>query len=498
MSDNGNVPKGNENYFEILNDDTSDGSNSPNRKKSKKRKSDESKSLEVTQLQYNSLVAAIEKLKYENQQILSAFEQTKKAYEAIKIENQMLKAQSRDEIPECLIEDADLDNDDDGNSNVSSDTENSDDETNMESDVHFPKLDFKPTQKSKVTITAKSVPKKNKPPIFVVYNINQKDLSVSLQKIFKHKNFSFNLINRNCLNLSTFTLEDYNNAKQFLLNSKFKFYTYTPRETKPFSLVLTKLCPTFDKEEILEYLKNLKLNIEILNLKSLGNGKWIIQLSKNSNIVEFKRIRYILNCKIGIENVKNNRPIQCKNCQRFNHVASNCNMPYRCVKCGESHGPNNCKIPNKENNNKDVTTTDPVTGLVIKRVGFPVKCINCNVEGHTASSKQCPKRVEILMNIKNKKKVVEHKKISITNSLVKTGMSYSASVRNANPDVSHNIENNSNFNFMDSECKRLLGGSIFKCVSKISEFSNSYSKLRNDEEKTNSLFNLLISMRLNG
>lgn len=62
---------------------------------------------------------------------------------------------------------------------------------------------------------------------------------------------------------------------------------------------------------------------------------------------------------------------QCKKCQRFFHAASQCHMPYRCVKCAENHAPGCC--PLDQSNNK----TKP-------------KCVNCKGE-HTANdAKQCP------------------------------------------------------------------------------------------------------------
>ncbi|XP_017481195.1 PREDICTED: RNA-directed DNA polymerase from mobile element jockey-like [Rhagoletis zephyria] len=72
------------------------------------------------------------------------------------------------------------------------------------------------------------------------------------------------------------------------------------------------------------------------------------------------------------EKLKPMVPSQCKNCQRFTHVASNCYLPYRCVKCIDTHGPGECKIPQKENNNKEHVYTDSETGQLIKKIGIPV------------------------------------------------------------------------------------------------------------------------------
>lgn len=42
-------------------------------------------------------------------------------------------------------------------------------------------------------------------------------------------------------------------------------------------------------------------------------------------------------------------PIMCACCQRAGHTAVNCNLDYRCVKCTDKHGPENCTIKKNEN-----------------------------------------------------------------------------------------------------------------------------------------------------
>jgi hypothetical protein len=62
------------------------------------------------------------------------------------------------------------------------------------------------------------------------------------------------------------------------------------------------------------------------------------------------------------------RPTQCFKCQLFGHAATNCNRPYRCVKCVDQHEPGQCKRTTREGN---------------------ASCVNCKGE-HPAKSVDCP------------------------------------------------------------------------------------------------------------
>ena len=73
---------------------------------------------------------------------------------------------------------------------------------------------------------------------------------------------------------------------------------------------------------------------------------------------------------------------QCHRCQKFGHGLRNCNLPPRCVKCGEAHLTEGCALPRKaslvENNNAQQHKPS-------------VKCANCN-GNHTANFRGCTAR----------------------------------------------------------------------------------------------------------
>ncbi|GFW86180.1 nucleic-acid-binding protein from transposon X-element [Trichonephila clavipes] len=66
---------------------------------------------------------------------------------------------------------------------------------------------------------------------------------------------------------------------------------------------------------------------------------------------------------------RNSRPTQCYNCNFFHHASQNCSMKTRCLKCGSGHGTGQCEIKEK--------LLNPTY-------------INCNAQGHMASSTECP------------------------------------------------------------------------------------------------------------
>jgi hypothetical protein len=78
------------------------------------------------------------------------------------------------------------------------------------------------------------------------------------------------------------------------------------------------------------------------------------------------------------------RPTQCHRCQRYGHSANNCALPFRCVKCLETHEPGKCARTTRE--------------------GQP-SCVNCGTEGHASNSTTCPaylKHVEAITARKQK------------------------------------------------------------------------------------------------
>lgn len=139
-----------------------------------------------------------------------------------------------------------------------------------------------------------------------------------------------------------------------------------------------------EEEDIAEIKSSIETNenIKIVNITQLKtkhsmnkNTKlpiFVIQCSPDTNLTHIYKIKSLHHQKVTWEQLKKrNEIIQCFKCQRLGHVAANCNLDYRCVKCAEQHDPGECQIKEKiEDSN--------------------IYCVNCAKSGHPASFKGCP------------------------------------------------------------------------------------------------------------
>ena len=135
-------------------------------------------------------------------------------------------------------------------------------------------------------------------------------------------------------------------------------------------------------EEILEELNGLNIeNVNILKVTPLrmrskkGNtnnnaSTFIVQISADSKNSNLTNIHSLIHHVVKWEHLRKDIIAQCKKCQRTGHVASNCDMEFRCVKCAEKHNAGACNLG--KNIDKSL-----------------LYCVNCNQFGHPASYKGC-------------------------------------------------------------------------------------------------------------
>lgn len=354
------------------------------------------------------------------------------------------------------------------------------------------------------------------PPIIKIYNINVRELTRKLKGFLGHELFNMKLINSKMVELKLAKIEDHSKVRSFLENENLSHYTYTPSDAKPYTLMVKGLSGTYEESDLREFINEKQKDLVIKSIVKLEGDRWIVRLDGGSDVQSFRRLEYLLNNKVSIEDHKRTGLLQCRNCQRFGHVSTNCRMGYRCVKCGQSHGPQKCEIPPKGKENEEILTRDPDTGKVIKVPKRPVHCINCKTDGHVASAKNCPKRIKILEKIEENKKasaksndknneiVTTATEIRNPIPMVKSTISYSNAARMANrtpvattPSAAGAMEQaNAAMGMFDSECKRLLGKDFLTCLTKIGDFAAKYRELDTDDKRTNALFGLLLSMKL--
>ncbi|CAD6222054.1 GSCOCG00005314001-RA-CDS, partial [Cotesia congregata] len=167
--------------------------------------------------------------------------------------------------------------------------------------------------------------------------------------------------------------------KIVLIKNNYQFYTFTPRGEKLKSLLLKGMSEDTTPEIVLEDLK--AKNIPSVEFKKVSELKFkrdgeerrhlIVQITQTSSLKELFKIKHVCYLKARWERLRRSRILQCRKCQRLGHTAANCQMEYRCVKCGSSsHAPAQCPL-------KDQTT----------RENF--KCANCGKAGHPANYAGC-------------------------------------------------------------------------------------------------------------
>lgn len=152
-------------------------------------------------------------------------------------------------------------------------------------------------------------------------------------------------------------------------------------------------------------------------------------------------------------------------------------MEFRCVKCGESHTPGECKI--KESDGRDA-----------------LSCILCKQKGHPASYRSCPVYKEIEKK-KEEKKIALHDKIrnryEMFNNYSNKNFSYANALKNNNKKNSFNDSNvnNNNTNYTNNSNSILenLNNNMLLILQKINTVESKINKNTNDIKYLYEMFN---------
>lgn len=196
------------------------------------------------------------------------------------------------------------------------------------------------------------------------------------------------------------SIADYKKANEIFKSTQTMHFTFTPKSEKPKSFVLRGLSNNTEEQEIQKELDEMNIpNVKIVNVRRIITRKseaenfkiplFVVQTSPDSIAANLLKIRFLDHVVVHWEPLKKRLYTQCRRCQRLNHVSANCQMPYRCVKCGESHEPGKCKI----------TVNSQRTELF---------CILCQSYGHPASFSGCPKIKQHLENIEKQKETASN------------------------------------------------------------------------------------------
>lgn len=219
------------------------------------------------------------------------------------------------------------------------------------------------------------------PPIVIHNYKNFHELLKDIKEVVKN-DFTTKIISDKVkVNLNT--IEDFRNLKSFCTTNNIEFHSFRDPYSKTFNCVIKDMHTIYSEIEIFNelsksypvkkvsrlYGKNrAPLPICAVELEDNVKGRSILNLNK-----------FIYSVVKVLPRSNNNKPIQCKNCQRFNHTQANCGLRPRCVRCKGDHHYSKCNIPKN--------STTPI-------------CVNCG-KNHTANWRGCEYYKEILKSKTN-------------------------------------------------------------------------------------------------
>ena len=334
-------------------------------------------------------------------------------------------------------------------------------------------------------------PTKNKgrPPPIVIFGQDQAATVSLIKGQLEKENFHVKRVNKNKHTLYTENIQDFKHVKEQLEATEAKFFSYTPKEEKVQSFLLKGLDTNVDPEELIIDLKTLNVeNVTFLKAsryttpKSLKENKflpfYLVQISPSSQSTKLHSIKYINHQVVRWEKLKKRGSIQCKKCQRLGHVASNCRLDYRCVKCSENHQPGECKVP------KPVDVSDR----------SQLFCVTCKKFGHPASYRGCEVHLQLKRRALEKIQSLKESRITkerMINNYVKSGISYSNITKNntqKNTEITQKLTQQNTTctqNSQDNPCNPNTLETITKELLKITQL------VKQNSERINNLYLLL-------
>lgn len=230
-------------------------------------------------------------------------------------------------------------------------------------------------------------------------------------------NFSAKRIHNTKSSIQLYSRPDYDKVLHKLKSCNVQLFTYTPKPDKTKTFVLKGLghSDTTDeiKEALMEEISNKKSNINIIKVSRFSSAEnpkqipfFIIQTSHESSSKDIFNIKYLLYRKVTFEKLIKPDIMQCYRCQRYGHVSTQCNMQYRCVKCGKSdHLPGKCL-------------------LEIDSGRDELYCVQCKTKGHPASFRGCPKYKELIKKIRDKREQIRTESEHPNNNFIQPNTSF--------------------------------------------------------------------------
>ncbi|XP_037916229.1 uncharacterized protein LOC119654760 [Hermetia illucens] len=160
-----------------------------------------------------------------------------------------------------------------------------------------------------------------------------------------------------CTKVLVNSIKEFDDTKRFLSTNDKKFFSYTPKCEKPVNMILRGLHSFHPRTDVMTALAQAGRS-EATDVRQYETQRsiqekrdlnlWLVSFKPGFNIAKLARTKTLLHTVVRFEAVRNKRTMQCKNCQRLGNAAANCFMPYRYVKCVDSHAPGKCTKSTEE------------------------------------------------------------------------------------------------------------------------------------------------------
>lgn len=220
------------------------------------------------------------------------------------------------------------------------------------------------------------VTKRNKKiPTVDIWSENTRAIQKKLNEAFPKGALIFWRINKSKFRVYPKTTDLREKLIEYLEKRGIHFNTYKPKEEKLIN-ILIKNTDIDDEELIRSELNSIGIVPHTIKRYETGHMRknniesriWHLLSEPNTDTKSLFEKKNIGAHIVKYEYMKKPTIIQCKRCQRFNHSASSCYLPYRCA---NQHEPGKCPLNEAKNKTK-------------------LKCANCG-GAHTANNaKQCP------------------------------------------------------------------------------------------------------------
>ncbi|XP_073816945.1 uncharacterized protein [Musca autumnalis] len=227
--------------------------------------------------------------------------------------------------------------------------------------------------------TKKATAKTWCPPIFV-YNMDIIALVESLKTTIPAGSYKIKNINKSKSKLYFMDPTVHASMMAILKEKNIHSYSFTPREQRQVPLVIRGLFNRTDADKIKLELDELVPNTvdKVTKFKTpysikrnSDTGLYAVSLLPGKRLGDVSHIKELQGQTMYWEKPKRKeRDIQCHRCQKWGHIARNCNSAFKCVKCDQEHAPGQCQRVRSE--------------------AAEVYCTNCKETGHPANYKGCP------------------------------------------------------------------------------------------------------------